>query len=349
MTTGPAAFPVIALRPEDACSDEVMGSKRKGWYRRPGLSRPWLFKFSRKSDGRVVGEHWSEKLAAEIAELIGVPHAQVELASLDGAPGSISERFPILEASNAELVHGNDLLADLGGGYDREQWHGQRDHTVANIRAAIARAIERTFIWGNLDDDQIEAAMHDESSTRAMAEWIEERRSAMQGICSQARAAAESHLAGLLILDAIILNTDRHHENWGIIRYVDDEGQRHVQLAPSFDHASSLARTVSETQAQEWLADRSIDRVAWYAGRAHGAIWLDPSSRHGPSPLALVQTLHQQDPAWFAPWLTRVRAVQPAQIADLAGRIPGDMIGPATRAFVIALVRHTITTLAALP
>lgn len=47
------------------------------------------------------------------------------------------------------------------------------------------------------------------------------------------------------MLDAVIGNTDRHHENWGILRKrVGDRWQGMV--APTFDHASSLGRELRD-------------------------------------------------------------------------------------------------------
>ena len=75
-------FPIIEVKPEWALDDEPMGSKSKFWVERPDDSLPWLFKFSRINEGIETGEHWSEKLAAECADLFGVPQARVELALL---------------------------------------------------------------------------------------------------------------------------------------------------------------------------------------------------------------------------------------------------------------------------
>lgn len=47
--------------------------------------------------------------------------------------------------------------------------------------------------------------------------------------------------AGLLVFDALVGNTDRHHENWAI---VEDTGL----LAPSFDHGASLGFNASPRQ-----------------------------------------------------------------------------------------------------
>jgi len=73
-------FPIVHVSRETGLGNETMGTKRKFWCRdEDGVE--WLFKFARAN----TGEHWSEKLGAEIGTLLGVPCAQVELATGNSA------------------------------------------------------------------------------------------------------------------------------------------------------------------------------------------------------------------------------------------------------------------------
>ena len=38
---------------------------------------------------------------------------------------------------------------------------------------------------------------------------------------------------GYLLLDALIVNTDRHHANWAVITSPDEDGKVLVELAPT--------------------------------------------------------------------------------------------------------------------
>lgn len=80
-----------------------MGTKEKFWYRDPDDDVDWLFKHPREN----TGEHWAEKIAAEVAELLGVPHATVELAEFEGRRGSASRSFV---SDDYELWHGNQIM-----------------------------------------------------------------------------------------------------------------------------------------------------------------------------------------------------------------------------------------------
>ena len=106
-----SVYPIVELQPSWLLDVEQMGSKNKRWVKLPNDSQPWLFKFSRESAGTITGEHWAEKLAAEVAALLGVSHARVELARLGGQWGALCRKFDALASDDTELVHGNDLLA----------------------------------------------------------------------------------------------------------------------------------------------------------------------------------------------------------------------------------------------
>ena len=72
------AYEVIEVHLEDLVGDETLGSKPKFWFSR-GKER-WLFKEARES----TGEDWAEKIAAEVASVLMIPAAKVELAEFNG-------------------------------------------------------------------------------------------------------------------------------------------------------------------------------------------------------------------------------------------------------------------------
>lgn len=294
-------YPIISLSKNDVLAPEEMGSKRKGWVRVPDDAERWLFKYARFSNEQVTGEHWAEKVAAEVAALLVIPHARVELATLEGAPGCISRRFPELAQPGAELIHGNDLLAGAVLGYDRTKQFRQSDHTVEHILAAIS----------NVLPDPHE------------------------------QAAAFRQMAGYLILDAIILNTDRHHENWALIRVIHPDGRISHEMAPTFDHASSLGRNEPPDKLATWLSESG--RPAWYAARSRcrGGIYLRPDDPHGANPLKLLELVSRKWPEYFAPWLENLGRISESAICDTVERVPADAMVQAQRVFAQALLSVT--------
>ena len=132
-----AYYPVIEVLPEWAPQTEGMGSKAKFWYLQPGDTESyWLFKYPRP--GR--GEHWAEKIAAEVAMLLGIPCARVELAVCQGMRGAISED---IVPRNYSLTHGNEILEEAFPDEDTVEYNFHlSDHNLVNIWLALDRTLE---------------------------------------------------------------------------------------------------------------------------------------------------------------------------------------------------------------
>jgi hypothetical protein len=298
-------YHVVELQTGWLLGDEQMGSKDKFWVQLPSDSNPWLFKYSRLSAGNVTGEHWAEKIAAEVAALMGVPHARVELAVLDGHPGSLSQRFTQLSRAgvSVELEHGNALLTGYVTGYDRTKKNKQSDHTLRNIIKVV----------GSLFPEE------------------------------EARSAALRQLAGYLVLDALILNTDRHHENWGVLRTVNPDRGVVYEIAPSFDHASSLARNEPPGKLGRWLKEK--DRVEQYMHGAHGGIYLEGNSARGENPYTIAEKAMLEWPEYFACWQDVLDRIDQQELERIVDRAPDSMMAKESKLFVKALLALTLTKL----
>ena len=302
-------YPVVELQSAWLLGDEQMGSKDKFWVQVPGDAYPWLFKYSRESAGKIIGEHWAEKIAAEIAGLLGVPHARVELAVLNGHPGSLSQRFTELSRSGAsvELVHGNDLLAGYVTGYDRNKKNKQSDHTLGNVLKVV------------------------ESLFPSPREQVSPMR----------------QLAGYLVLDALILNTDRHHENWGVLRTTTLDRAVSYEIAPSFDHASSLARNEPPEKLAIWLGEAW--RVEWYMQGAQGGIYLPDNPEKGANPYTIAEKAVLEWPDYFACWQDVLDKIEQQAIDRIVDRVPDSVMAIEQKRFVKALLEFTLNKLKSIP
>ena len=76
---------------------------------------------------------------------------------------------------------------------------------------------------------------------------------------------------GFLLLDAWIGNTDRHDNNWGVLERSTTDGPIRY-LAPTFDHASSLGRELTDEVRHERLTTNDKNRtVEAYIERCRSA------------------------------------------------------------------------------
>jgi len=313
MPQAPAPYPVVNVRPEwlqdpDSMNIEYMGSKPKFWFQ-SNIRKRRLFKYPIRRDS---GEHWAEKIASEVAGALGVSCARVELAAFENTPNELASlvgyRGSVSEEfteENDRLIHGNELLRLVEPNYDAKATRfHQPHHTLNNI-------------WSVFDDVFSNTAEN---------------------------TAAKRRFSEYLTLDALIGNTDRHHENWGlIIRY--DESDFRIFIAPSFDHASSLGHGLHDRRRNSLLSEgRLAAYVARSGRRGSGGIYWS-SDEHAPSPLELVRRAARTYPSLFDSSKARIQELDENSFDDIVRRIPQDWMTPPARELAVALLLHNLNEL----
>ncbi len=286
-------FPIveISVPPQDR-RDEQLGSKAKFWFTRHD-DESWLFKRGRQN------EDWSEKVAAELAGHLGLPHARVELAKCDDQAGVISQSFLL---KGDRLVHGNELLFELDTSYPLTG----RFHTAEHTVEAVAGALERfqVTVWTECSDDLPDSFN------------------------------AQDLFLGYLLFDAWIGNSDRHHENWAIVQ----RGAQRL-LAPTYDHGSSMGRNETEERVQVRLGggDPRVT-VSHYALKCRSALF-DPSNPKQPMlTVDAFLRAAQRCPEGRDYWLSRLRAVDGDFVRRTLQRIPDRVISTPYRNFAYEII-----------
>jgi hypothetical protein len=290
---------------------EQMGSKRKFWLCDSSTSRWYLFKYSRPN----TGEHWSEKVPCEVASLLGLPHARVELATCEGAAGVLVEDLrPEREAMS--LLHGNELLVELDPAYPSQRDYRVSEHTVERVERAL-----REHNVGLPNSSAL---------VQALPTAIDD---------------SFGLFVGYLLLDAIVGNTDRHHENWGVVATRSAAGSRILQLAPTYDHASSLGRELDDAKRSERLRESGSRGVPGYMERARSALYGAPGDNRPLSPRAAFHQAGILRPNARDAWLQRC-----AQLGLLGLERPLSLLPPASvsetaATFAKAMIRYSWTKL----
>ena len=289
-------YPIVEVPRNAAELTEQLGTKPKFWFRTDDGSAA-LFKQVREG----TGEDWAEKVAAELANLLGLPHAKYDLATWDEKRGVASYSFV---PQGAALLHGNELLAVAIDDYPKSRRYSASQHTL-----------DRAFNF--LDLPFVEPPQEFDRTA---------------GLKTGAHV-----FVGYLMLDAWIGNQDRHHENWGVIR--TSEGDIH--LAESYDHASSLGRNESDINRQDILTTRDKFRcLSAFVDRARSAFFSDPGSKKAMKTLdAFVKAAERYPDAAFE-WRERLYAVTPDQIEQIFERIPVELAYSLASDFALAMLRE---------
>lgn len=297
-----SAFEIVNVSTLEPSGAEPMGSKQKVWFADPAVAdidsersrSTWLFKQVRVKEmpdgnSRTFGEDWSEKLASELATLMGVPAAKVELAERGGERGSLSHT--VLPDVDSDLVHGNELLQAHDPAYVMEQRREAAGYTLAAVRQALHGYAPPPGL-------PLESA------------W--------------------DAFVGYLLFDALLANTDRHHENWAVV--AKREGV--AWLSPSFDHATSLGFQISDDQRASMLADPGAIDVWLARGRS--------SHFEGkPQLVDLAATALDMTPAETRDyWCSKVRSLDLARWQATISRVPAGLMSQVERKFAFEIVRR---------
>jgi hypothetical protein len=304
-------FPIISVDEFPPYREEDMGTKRKHWFVREEplgthrLYSHWLFKHCQEG----TGQDWAEKLACELAETVRLPHARVELASYQGHRGCIVKSVLTSHARDV-LVHGNELLWALDPMYEKDK-RNPSSHTVDRVLTTLDEArIGPPRSFGIANGGLF--------LSRA-SEWF----------------------VGYLMLDALIGNTDRHHENWAIIQpQMEPDAQPARTLAPSFDHGSSLSRELLVEEHQWRLREGWKRAGVVYANRAKSGLYESQLDKRPVHPLKAFQLAASQHPEAARGFVEHLKMVDNILIDELIERIPEERMKTESKRFVAQLIRH---------
>jgi hypothetical protein len=288
-------FPIIVV-PEAAyelSKTETMGTKYKFWFDDPNLG-PCLYKQSRPN----TGEDWAEKIAAELCKLLGLPHAQYELATWKSQRGTVSPSFLPDGVSFSPGNQFNEFLS------------ASARHRVNIVLKAIA-----------------------DNSVKLPLDWVPP-----VGI----ETAVETFV-GYLLLDAWIGNTDRHSDNWGVLKKPESDPTLNIAryLAPTHDHASSLGVRISDEERQKRLITKDTGySVQAYAKRCSSQLY---ASDNRPKPLKTFEAFREA--ALYYPqaaeiWLNCLAKISANDTLAIFNRIPRVRISQITIDFSQQILKY---------
>ncbi len=302
----PRDYPIFPLPdpPQRTLIPEVMGSKEKVWLRHLHSGRYVMLKLAREGSG----EDWSEKVAYEIARLLGVPCPRVELARSGQRDAVLCWDFlgrTRAHGAPFSLVHGNELLLQKDPDYPTSGTYEVSEHTIG----AVAHAL------------------------RGLGHRVR------PAVLASGRDAF-SAFVGYLLLDALIGNTDRHHENWAVVSGPGAAGAAPVTLlSPSYDHASSLGRELSDEKRARRLGGAGRGTLEDYAKRAVSAFWADDKS-HKLTPLQALAAAGTRRAEAFSVWLGRLHAISTDRLAAVIERVPAGRLSALGKRFTLELLRY---------
>jgi hypothetical protein len=211
-------FPIYQVEQVDRAKvntrSDSEGRFYKYWCSHPQLGR-CLFKAA-APDGFTLEERrldWSEKVAAELGKLMGLPIAKTELAlgfsqEIESyISGTLSLDYTPV---NAQIISGRRFLSFTDPLYDSNKPDGSDSYNVENVLFFL-----------------------EQNSVGLPLDWIPPN-----GVKTGADL-----IVGYLLFDAWLSATDRHDENWELAMLEDG-----YRLCPTFDHGDCLGTKLSDQE-----------------------------------------------------------------------------------------------------
>lgn len=186
------------------------GASEKIWLMEPLTNKTGLFKYPKVKDKEkniITGEFWAEKLASELAKILGIKCNDVDIGYYKGRIGTMSYN----------LIDGVKVLTEG------------------------VVFIEKKY--PNYNKDKL---LDEDSGKKYSLQMIKD--------CLPEYFKS---ILSMILFDALIGNSDRHHSNWGIIYELNEDGI-YNHFSPLYDNGSSLCAYVNEEDIDKLFKDKMM-------------------------------------------------------------------------------------------
>lgn len=284
---------------------EPLGTKEKVWIHFLGSPQEkYLLKMSREN----TGEHWSEFIACKLAEKLGIPCAKYEILPCETETPEKKRMAVVVEnlvPVGFSMVMGNEFLhkkfPDVYPMPEETTNERLSKHTVARIKSSLA-------------------------DVNIRSEWnFPQQFGAFDVFC------------GYLLLDALISNQDRHHENWAVLY---QESSQKYFLCESYDHAASLGRELTEEKRQKLLTSKDIgQKLGTFVRRARSEVFENDTDK---KPLltidALSLALSYQPPETKDFWMEKLSSITEDEIQEILKTINPYIMNDSVKDFTLRMI-----------
>jgi hypothetical protein len=320
------AFPIYRIEPDARSSANTRNDSEGRFYKywcvgvasmenRSQLGR-CLFKAA-APDGFTPAQRrldWSEKVAAELGKLIGIPTAQT-----DFAVGYAIEQQRYIDGTlsvdytppGAQIVSGRRFLSIVDPLYDVDRLDGLDSYSVENILHHLQENLVR-----------LPLGYHPPQGVDTGADLM----------------------VGYLLFDAWLSATDRHDENWELS--IDNNG---YTLCPTFDHGDSLGVKLSaqDREVSNFEHPALIESCWWENITIDGRVESAEISS-----IRAFTTAAKLYPDAARIWQEQLTQVTSTRIREIFERVPDDRITPTAAKFALDLLdfnRHKLIAISSRP
>ncbi len=147
---------------------------------------------------------------------------------------------------------------------------------------------------------------------------------------------------GYLVFDALIGNTDRHHQNWAWIWCTTT-----IQflLAPTFDHASSLGRELTDEKRKMILRKKGRNNIEDYAKKARTPFFKNSKQNKTLTTYEGLEYISSNYSRVLSYWIEKFLAIKDEEITSIIDPISASLMTDAHKEFTQAFIKQNLTFL----
>lgn len=141
---------------------------------------------------------------------------------------------------------------------------------------------------------------------------------------------------GYLLLDALVSNQDRHHENWAIIT---NNRNNAYTLCPTYDHAACLGRELTDENRNDRLTTKDINRqMATFVKKARSELFGSNSDKKTLTTVDAFYLSIENRKEAKQHWMTKLDGLTNDKLNDILNNIPDEMMTATAKEFVFKML-----------
>lgn len=308
-------YSIIDITSWDYENITVSGSKEKRWYRSKSNNKLALFKLpislTSESTGRVsdsTGEPWSEKICSELGELLGFSTHCVDIASLTVS----DEDIDYYGLNKDNIKAGDQVIGALCWSFLNEKNESLIEG--ADMIMDFDETYNRDELKGEVEIYNFDLLYRLFTANNILDELFK-----------------------MIVFDTLIGNTDRHQDNFGVIR--NEKDGRKV-FSPLYDNSSSLGRELTEHRIELMLRDSRMFNSYLFGNKSSTLIrWDFQWKKKKLNIFEFYNNVKNMYPEEIADSLNAVKGLTDDDIESVVSRVPSLVMSDLKKEFVVKIIK----------
>jgi hypothetical protein len=291
----------------------VAGTKEKKWYRDPKNNRLTLFKLPISLTGKtstqtteLSGELWAEKITSEIGKLLNIPVHDVDIGYIEADSTALDYYGVDYSKTIDNRIYGAICYSFLT---ENEEILIEG----ADMIMEFDQSYDRNKLRGDIEIYNYDLLLRVFNKYGFVAKLLE-----------------------MLVFDTLIGNTDRHQDNFGMIR---NEKTGILTFAPLYDNSSSIGRELLNKKILLMNTDSQMFYAYLHGRKSASRILWNEWSEKKINTFEFLRRVITMSPEIVYD-IERIENIGNNEIETIVHNVPDEVMTEVKKNFVIKLIKY---------